>query len=499
MKQSRSWKDWDNSVEGFTVDEHGWVTELKTNQTAGTVFYTPPSTQAMPFTRVIVMYEGQGEIQYSWSASKVAAQSAPGRDVVNVGSGSNLLKIVSVDSSDYLRNIRIIPERYLDAYEAGEIFNPDFVARLTEFNTVRFMDWMKTNNDPESVWAERSLPEDRTWTAGGVPLEVMIQLANTLDANPWFNIPHLADETYITNFATMVKQQLADHLTVYVEHSNEVWNWGYEQAQYANTTGRARWGEVGNAFMQWHGMRTAQICDGFKLGPFTDETSRVKCVLGVQTGYHGLQNGAVECPLWVAEGNQPCYTHGIDYLGLTTYFSAGLIGPRSASSDPNHEPTLRAWFEESDGGLDKAFAQMSSGTELRTIEGLEDYQGVAVKTQQEMAYWSSYAEEFGLGLVAYEGGQHISANGLLMQDDQDFIDFHIAINRDPRITDIYRQVFQAWKNGGGELHVYFVDFSTPSKWGSWGALEYLMQESSPKWDAILEFNRNEPCWWLGCP
>jgi len=464
------------------------------------VFYTPPSAEAMPFNRVIVLYDGEGTLEYDWSARKVDAESSAGRDVVTVGSGSSLLRISSLNTNNPLRNIRIIPEPYLSAYEAGEVFNPSFVERLTEFNTLRFMDWMQTNDHPQHVWADRPLPDDRTWKAGGVPLEIMIQLANRLDINPWFNLPHLADETYINNFASLVKQQLAEQLIVYVEHSNEVWNWGFAQAQYANTTGRARWGDVGNAYMQWHGMRTAQICDAFKLGPFADENRRVKCVLGVQTAYHGLQTGAVECPLWVAEGNEPCYTHGIDYLGLTTYFAAGLNGPRhSNGADPDYVPTLESWFAEPDGGMDKAFAQLTAGTELRSVDGYENFQGVVAKTEEEMTYWSNYADQYGLGLVAYEGGQHITANGLHMQDNQAFIDFHIAVNRDPRMADIYAGVFNAWKAGGGGLHMHFVDIATPSKWGSWGALEYLEQESSAKWDAVIRFNRDVACWWEKCP
>ncbi len=498
MKQSRPWQDWDNGIEGFTVDEQGWVTELKENQTAATVFYTPANGEAMLFSRVVVLYEGEGELRYAWAARKIPHESSPGRDVVTVGANANLLKIVSVNSSNPLRNIRIIPEPYLSNYEAGEIFNPLFLERIGEFRALRFMDWMKTNDQPEHNWARRNLPESRSWNEGGVPLEVMIQLANIVDADPWFTLPHLADETYINSFASMVQQQLAAHLTVYVEHSNEVWNWNYDQAQYADVTGRARWGEEGDAFMQWHGMRTAQICDAFKQGPFSAQPARVKCVLGVQTAWHGLQHGAVECPLWVAEGNEPCYQHGVDYLGVTTYFNGGLNGPWSAENSGDHESVLRSWFDDADGGLDKAFAQLNDGSQLKGLEDHRDYAGVVDELRQEMAYWSNYAGQYQLGLVAYEGGQHITANGLAMQDDQDFIDFHIAINRDTRMQQLYKDIFNAWKDSGGQLHMCFVDFGAASKWGSWGALEYLDQPASPKWEGIIDFNRQQPCWWDAC-
>lgn len=32
----------------------------------------------------------------------------------------------------------------------------------------------------------------------------------------------------------------------------------------------------------------------------------------------------------------------------------------------------------------------------------------------------------------------------------------------------------------------FSDIGTPSKWGSWGALESVYQTGSPKYDAIMD-------------
>ncbi|SMF33985.1 hypothetical protein SAMN02745866_02152 [Alteromonadaceae bacterium Bs31] len=498
MKQAREWKDWGKGIEGFSVDEHDWVLELKPEQTAGTVFLTPRNEDTLHFDKVIVFYEGEGTLTYAWGAKKVDEESTEGRDVVTVSANANLLNIKQVNTANPLRNIKIIPDIYLSAYEAGEIFNPDFIARATQFRAVRFMDWMNTNKSLQELWGDRPLREDRTWRVkDGVPLEVMLQLVNMLEADPWFTIPHLANDEYIRQFAELVEAQLADGLKVYVEHSNEVWNWGFPQSRYALASGKARWGdEHADAHMQWHGMRTAKICDAFKNGPFTQTKDRVKCVLGVQTAWHGLQKTAMECPLWVAEGHSPCYQHGFDYIGVTTYFSAGLNGPYSASStNVDLEPTLRSWFSEPDGGLDKAFAQLKHGTELRKVAGYENYAGVVSEITEELSYWVNYAESFGMGIVAYEGGQHITANGLKLQEDTDFIDFHKAINRDSRMGELYTDMFNTWKNGGGELHMCFVDISFPGKYGSWGALEYLTQPSSPKWDAITAFNRNTECWW----
>src|SRR5215475_11550771 len=55
-----------------------------------------------------------------------------------------------------------------------------------------------------------------------------------------------------------------------------------------------------------------------------------------------------------------------------------------------------------------------------------------------------------------------------------------------------------WRSAGGNLHSYFADIGTYTKWGSWGALENVMNTSSPKYGALMSFSANNPCWWNGC-
>jgi hypothetical protein len=49
------------------------------------------------------------------------------------------------------------------------------------------MDWMRTNNaDVPGEWAMRTTLGHRTYTSGsGVPVELMVLLANTLGADAW--------------------------------------------------------------------------------------------------------------------------------------------------------------------------------------------------------------------------------------------------------------------------------------------------------------------------
>ena len=497
MKQARTWKDWGDkeSVLGdINQDAYGWVTSLLPGQTAGTVFLVNSSKEVLFFKRIIVLYKGKGVIRYPWAGHKVLEESYPGIDMVEVGTGNHLLQITETDPLDPIRDIRIIPEPLLEDYNEGKLFNPIWLKRIDHFSALRFMDWMKTNNSKQKVWSDRPLIADRIWSTHGVPLEIMIRLSNELKMDPWFNIPHSSDEEYIISFAKLLKKNLDNRLTAYIEHSNEVWNWQFQQAKYAHKSGQKLWGNLSDAYMQWHGMRTAQICTIFKKNIFPGEASRIKCILGIHTAWRGLHKSALLCPEYKKVVGKSCSEHGLDYLAITTYFSGGLNGPRVVDiqkpSTKNHEELILRWASMDEEGVSLAFSQLFHGNQMRNIGELESFKGIYNQAIEKFGYWSSEADSFGLGLVAYEGGAHITAASHSLQENSLVKDFHIAVNRSPYMEDAYKKVLSAWYEQAGGLHMHFVDFSRPSKWGSWGALEELSQVSSPKWRAITGMKQN---------
>jgi hypothetical protein len=100
----------------------------------------------------------------------------------------------------------------------------------------------------------------------------------------------------------------------------------------------------------------------------------------------------------------------------------------------------------------------------------------------------------GMSLYAFEGGQHVTAVGTSLQEDPDVIAFHLALNRDGRMKDRYLEHFEVWRRAGGRVFVHFGDAGIPGKYGSWGALESIVQDTSPKWEALMEFAAT-PIWW----
>jgi hypothetical protein len=496
-KQARNWisqregRDWGQG-EPLELDSQGWVKTIPRGGHADLIFLSVMKNLPLPDSRFVVRYRGKGKVVYRLAARKLFEQSRPGRDVIEVSNAADSYAVLSIeqtDSADPLRDISIVPQKYLTLFDSGEIFNPEWVRRLAPFRAIRFMDWTSTNNSKQENWAQRPRLDDASWTSRGVPWEITIALANKLKQDPWINVPHLADDAYVIELALLFKRELNPELRVYVEHSNEVWNWGFKQAQHANVTGRARWGDVGDAFMQWHGMRTASICDTWKRMAFKDRPERVHCVLGVQAGWRGLEKAALECPRWVAEGNEPCFKHGIDSLAIAGYFSGCLNG--GGSKDGDKSELILRWAKEGDKGISQAFEQLTDGRHFECWD-------TVARIGDTYSHFAKTAKDYGMSLVAYEGGQHITGNASKLQDESDVIRFHMAINRDPRIGGAYTQNLDQWRRSGGTLFMHFTDIGKPTKWGSWGALEYLGQANSPKWDSLVKFSRGNRCWWPVC-
>jgi hypothetical protein len=106
------------------------------------------------------------------------------------------------------------------------------------------------------------------------------------------------------------------------------------------------------------------------------------------------------------------------------------------------------------------------------------------------------AQRYGLALVAYEGGQHFAAmRGA--QNNEEINALFDAINRHPRMKDLYLRYLAGWREAGGQLFVNFTNCASYSKWGRWGLREYIDQPraEAPKLDAVMQFIEQNPRWW----
>src|SRR5205807_9245167 len=120
------------------------------------------------------------------------------------------------------------------------------------------------------------------------PAEVMFALCNKISADRWFNMPTLADNDYVTQFATLAHSMLNPNSKVYVEYGNEIWNNG-ALATFNNLAalGQTYFPSAGNTFayaFDYAIMRAVQMGNIWK-SVWGADASRVVRVLAGQNGY----------------------------------------------------------------------------------------------------------------------------------------------------------------------------------------------------------------------
>ncbi|MCB1554856.1 MAG: hypothetical protein KDJ14_13695 [Xanthomonadales bacterium] len=528
FKQSRPWITASQTVfdtddaDQLDLDADGWVQSLPActanpNQfcIARTVFNSAGSP--WPDGLYTVVYDGNGTITYGLNAQKVEAQSQPGRDVVDVdGNGIWILDVTATAAApNHIRNIRVFPPGINP--DSPPMFHPDFTARLTPYRAVRFMDWMNTNgggfigppNDQEN-FGDRALVSDAHWSRfAGVPLEVMVGLANEAQLEPWFTLPHRATDDYITQFATIVRNQLDPDLVVYVEHSNEVWN-NFPQGNEIQDRGTALFGNVATPFerrLNAHGLRTAQICDLFR-AVFGAQSDRIVCSLGAQAANAFTFTEAADCPLAqnAALHTGPCMTSG-DVVAIAPYFG-------NYTNVENNEDEIVNWslsqlFDEINLGAQLQQAFPNSNTPCTDNFPQNFTVPCPIAALDEIEIWlnanRTAAQTRGMRMLAYEGGQHLalvspfSGDPTAQARKTTISNLFVAANRDARMRDVYVDYLQRWKDLGGELFMHFSLSFSYGPFGNWGVLESLTQQPDPpKLLGILDFNAANPCWWEGC-
>lgn len=459
-------------------DENGWPTFIPEELNyIGTLILTAQHEDDQFVTgRYVLRYEGEGTVEINLNATVIS--QAPGEIIFEFNEpGPNTLVEIQIRSTDpngtgdYIRNISVVKEEYVDLYDSGAIFNPAWVDFVDDVRLVRFMDWMRTNNSEQSEWEDRPMVDDFSWgTEAGVPLEIMVRLANELGADAWFNIPHLATDEYITEFATIVRDTLDSRLKAHFEFSNEVWNFTFDQTDWAHEMGQARWGEdVGDAFLQFYGISAAnmaRILDDV-YGDLAD--AQLVKVIGVQTAVPGREEAILNAPNFLAEdANNQSPVEFFDAYAVTGYFGFDLGGSEVFDDLKNDE----------DGG----FARAMELVLVSVDETIEDFQ-----------YHVAAADDFGLSIIMYEGGSHIVANGS-DRDNEEFVSFLDSLNRSAGIQDAYQRLLEGWVNAGGTSFNKFNDIRRNTESGPWGTIEFL-GDTNGVLETLLDYNATADTSW----
>jgi len=444
--------DWGTGP-ALEIDERGWIKRLAKSCYATRVICSLEGNQ-YPSGDYAILYDGEGELAYS---NGTIIDSRAGKMVLRVDAakGPLFLEIHKTNPQNYIRNIRIILPGYEKVYQ-NDPWHPDFLKRWSGIACLRFMDFMGTNNSAQIKWVDRPKLTDASYATKGVPLELMIDLANRLNADAWFCMPHQADDDYVNQFARYVKQNLKPELRAWVEYSNEVWNSIFDQNDYAGKAGqRLKFADKPwEATWKFNAYRSVQI---FKIWTevyggherFVRVLASQAASAYVSDQILSFQNAA----------------DSADVLAVAPYVSLN-VSPDSEEGIT--EKAVASW------SLDKLFDHLNK---------------VALpEAEKWIIHSNKVADQYGLKLVAYEAGQHLV--GIAgAENNEKLTQLFLKANADTRMGDIYSRILTTWERQGGDLICCFHSMSGWSKWGSWGLLRNYGDSpaSSPKFMASVKW------------
>ncbi|WP_242632933.1 CBM9 family sugar-binding protein [Thiothrix fructosivorans] len=472
-------------------DGYGWPRLISDGGQAGTRFVSKLPAGTIPSGPYTVLYDGEGKLEYGNDAT--LREHTPGRDVIILDPGKDnelnaTLFIKATNPSNHLRNIRILPPggvcsnnpfqrvanpgqcsgNFLsfEQHSSKIIFNPDYLTFMRDYRVIRFMNMSGITRNPVYAWEDRASIDQQSWGGAegirGAPMEVMVELANRLHADPWFSMPHAASNDFIRRFAEYVQVHLDPSLKVYVEYSNEVWNGVFTQHAYAKQQG-VQMGldpDPNQAAYKFYSKRSVDV-----FGIWEQVFQGNKRVVRVMSGLVG--STAMTKTI-------------LSYNGAYRFTDAYAVAP----------------YVYGDAA---ALRQARSVSDIFRVMTDPKYAHSLPNEIKSIGKQAELTKSFGVDLVAYEGGQHL-VDMTTKSDNQHPNNLFYEANRHPQMASIYQQLLTGWKQAGGKLFVHFSSPRIYRKYGSFGTKEYITQPDAqaPKHRALLAFTRSNQCWWSGC-
>jgi len=365
------------------------------------------------------------------------------------------------------------------------------------------------------TWTERAEMDNPSWGGSfltpvrerqGVPLEVGIALSNLLEAHPWMNIPHNADDNYIKQYATLLADELDESLVTHIEYSNEVWNSGFWGHQYSTLKGAqdATISAMDNFQfrdtdyshrVRYYAKRSTEVFTAFE-EEFGDN-ARLKRILGGQNKFPAIIANMLSYGTTVEH---------TDAVAIAPYFHGCWAPTADNTNCGNVDKTISEAltvddiFTVMDSQYDNAtplsssFAAYDRGDPDSldgTIKLLADQ-----KAQLDQVFTNTSRR---IDLYAYEGGQHLTIKGTDEAVKDRLLPLIFDANRDPRMKDRHMKLLSGWKDAGAKLFVLFTAPQTFSRHTSFGIKENLNspRETSPKYDGAMTFQEALMGCWAG--
>ena len=452
-KQAANWQGEDEGV-SLTLDSHGYPLTLS----GGAARSVAASSAAVYKKNIpyVLTWDGAGSV----TVNGTNMITTPNRIEFTHTASSIIIKINSLPSpNNRPRNFKLVEKEFEGSN--ATFYQPMIDAiKAFPFSVYRFMDMAGINNSTVETVADA--PTTNTYSyLDGAPLEEMIALCNLTSVAGWFSVPHKADISYINYFAETIKDNLDTGLTVYVEHSNETWNYQFTQAQYcankgvelgldiiSNSSGTGTFSAVTRGGIRYHLARTVEIGNILKT---VAPEHNVKVVLG---GRPGSGQGKFYLDL------DPSLAAQLDYFAVAPYFG-------NEFGKPDDEEIQELWTPED------IIKQMSDIMQRNREQRMES-------TIQSLA-------PYNVPVITYECGQHFFAKKTAA-NNANIVDLFVELNKHAKMEDFYNIHINNWKEVAGEdsLLTFFSWLTLYNKYGCWGLSDELKSiTESPKSKAIL--------------
>jgi cysteine-rich repeat protein len=283
-------------------------------------------------------------------------------------------------------------------------------------------------------------------------------LANLTQKDPWFNLPHRADDEYVKRYAEYLRDNLNPDLTIYLEYSNEVWNDAYIQSAWLRQKGCADT----DTFIPFEGSKDSGVigCDDFASG-IKATAKRMVQIFDIFNHVFGDDSQRV---VKIIGGNTQWYEYN-DWLW--GHFNDPIINPEGIKADAI---AIAPYFARSQNISE--IIQNESGEAL-TVDSILNFAADDLQTTVNswFIHYGNWAQERNLQLLAYEGGNlltYTERGPELAKKVED-------ASQHPRMGELYLEYFDQWRQAGGDLIMVNNYVGLPGYGATQGILEYQNQ------------------------
>ncbi|MEJ5991833.1 hypothetical protein WG902_17645 [Ramlibacter sp. PS3R-8] len=511
MKSARPWgtvnAPWD---EAAAVDALGWPTgdaAVMVN-----IRTAEPGDEGKPYASIKpgvykLRFVGRATVDASVSTN-VVIRNVQYDPVTNrstgevvVGSGANQLVLAFRGTTGGVRNVSL----RMPGYRAAQTYTNEFTRALAPFRVVRFMDFLRTNNNPVRTWRERTVKAAGSQaSAKGAAYEHAIDMGNELGKDIWINIPVHATDAYVHSLAQLLKRQLLPGRVVYVEYSNELWNYMFTQT-VDNTNlavAEAIAGDTtltkgqtctqalftansGNCNPYWAGYfrvgkRTVRIAQIFSevYGPGA-LNNQVRVVYATQFANPGIAEQVLK-NIATYRGNPSDLIYGV---ATAPYFYLDENLAASPTATPAQILDSLGTSLAVDNEAFFAAVVHENGAYVRKRYTGGDFTGASHK---------ALADYYGIKSLAYEGGPDLRQNPANQAAK-------VAANRHVQMGELVRREATRWFGCGNGLFMHYSLSSSWDRYGYWGLTNDPTDLEGAKYKAARAVAESASSAWTSCP